>query len=1580
MERSRSRTVTRPAPQRASAVAAPPVRTGRRGASLTPARNTAELTNIIRRAERPSVSAARAPASTPATERAPASTPVGERISSPLAPALSPAPRAAGAPTATPGPRTGAAPPTVSTALPSVAPDASPAGGPTSAPARGATAPATASSRGTPLAAPAAGGGGAATTTSSGEAAAPAAGGGARGARAAPPSAAAPETETPRRARGGGGGRAPGAAAAEGGEAGAGAAGAAGAGSGDVPLLMPEPPQGLSPRAQARVAGVQARAATTAATQADLPPAGAQVADAREAVTLPVEEREARAQSSLVETLGTQPEPSPEIERLCERIREVIRAKRPPDEDSLVQAQPEEMAREAGAEVGQGVQGEVASVEGSYQGLQQDPAAPPAAPAQELPPTPEAAAAPPISAASASPDAVPPEDVSLDADVEANRQRMADAGMENEPAQLVQNGPIAEARGAQDELEQTAAESPAEVLAQQEATLNQSRSDMAQLQEAALEALRSSRSRTTTGTRGQQERMVGSEEQLRTQASARAQEIFNEAQRRVQELLQPLTDTAMRRWEAGIQRLSSNFRADLRRVEALIEERHSGAGGAVLSVWDAVTGMPDWVTKDYDRAERAFGDGACELARDISRQVNGVIATCEAIIDQARADIANVFAQLPASLQEWAAGEQARLGESLDGLRDQARQQRDQFNQRLIQQASQAVQDVRQQIHGLRQKARGLLGRALDAINAFLEDPARFIIEGLLSLLGIAPSAFWAVVARIRAVISDIAADPLGFAGNLLRAVGEGFRLFFDNIGGHLLRGLLDWLFSGLAGAGVELPRDMSLGSIVTFFLQLMGITWERIRRLLARRIGERNVALIEQAWSIISTLVQRGPAGIFEMLKDRFNPQEILDQVLTAARDAIIEAVITRVTARILLMFNPVGAILQAIEAIYRVLKWIFDNAARIFSLVETVVNGIADILAGNTAGVARAVEQALGRLVAPVIDFLAGFLGLGNLPDRIRGVVERMQTWVEGILDRVIGWLATQAQRLLRAVGLGGAQEQQRPPAGAGAQGGDTELGETVRFSEGGEAHRMWVAVQGGRATLMVASTPSPVMELLERWSARVGELSDTPDEHGVRPRQRAHSLLTQAGALARAADEAADTLAQQWRTTPTPAASAAAGGPPPATGATGAAPANPDDSQLESQQQQLARVMQALFELFHPNASQSPPVTRFAPDLARADSDAAQLLQRALTTNAPTYQPFTGWAQAQSAFETDPITQGMMSGPLNQDHGFGRKVHTRAIPQVQHALADAGAPPAERTPAKAESLLVNHKANVHSGTHPSFPNTKRALRAEIFASNRAPVTDSHIYRDYKTRLESDVEGLHDKYKPQVISETKDANGEVLTIVYKGAGNAQFTVNRAEGLIRRIEGTGLRHKRDLGITNRGYTGQASAYVPDRSMVSAHLIADQFTGSGYKNALNLVTTSAHFNDPVMKGIETLIRSTWETYLRSLEALTLDTTTVTFDLTVNVFWMDVMVPQLIPRIIREVGDRLLAHYPHWDKDNLKNEIEAKLTTGLIGASPDLKRVANVKYTLTLNGPHAPGPFRWFSGPDLWLGFHNIRFT
>ena len=180
---------------------------------------------------------------------------------------------------------------------------------------------------------------------------------------------------------------------------------------------------------------------------------------------------------------------------------------------------------------------------------------------------------------------------------------------------------------------------------------------------------------------------------------------------------------------------------------------------------------------------------------------------------------------------------------------------------------------------------------------------------------------------------------------------------------------------------------------------------------------------------------MEQGPEGIFELIKEQLNPQAILDQILQAAVDYLIEALIRAVTPRIIALFIPAGAIVQAVEVIYRVLAWIFEHAARIFSLVETVVNGAADLIAGNTSGMATAVEGALARLLAPVIDFLAGFLGLGSLPDRIADTIRGFQDMVLGIIDRVVAWLAERARGLLRALGIGGeeaAAEEEEPASG--------------------------------------------------------------------------------------------------------------------------------------------------------------------------------------------------------------------------------------------------------------------------------------------------------------------------------------------------------------------------------------------------------------------------------------------------------------------------------------------------------------------------------------------------------------------
>ena len=336
--------------------------------------------------------------------------------------------------------------------------------------------------------------------------------------------------------------------------------------------------------------------------------------------------------------------------------------------------------------------------------------------------------------------------------------------------------------------------------------------------------------------------MVVSEEQQRTSAARAARQTVQSARTRVEALLRPLQRNAMQLWEAGLAELSTEFEEELERVERWKRARYEQTGGSIVRIYDDIVGLPDWVIEVYDRAEREFGNGVCALLRRISRQVNGIIAACEQIIADANREITRIFDALPESLRAWAEEQKTELAGQLDALHTRVTETRDELTDDLAQRGRSAMQEVRERIHELRVAAGGLVGRIEAAIEQFLEDPARFIINGVLELVGIAAGAFWALIDRIGEVISDIANDPMNFANNLARAIGAGFQRFFDNFGTHMLGGFFDWLFSGLGTVGVTVPTEFSARALVTFFLELMGITWDRVRRLLVSLIGARNV------------------------------------------------------------------------------------------------------------------------------------------------------------------------------------------------------------------------------------------------------------------------------------------------------------------------------------------------------------------------------------------------------------------------------------------------------------------------------------------------------------------------------------------------------------------------------------------------------------------------------------------------------------------------------------------------------------------------------------------------------------------
>jgi hypothetical protein len=872
-------------------------------------------------------------------------------------------------------------------------------------------------------------------------------------------------------------------------EEGAAAAGTAEEAPPPVEVIMPEAPTEPTPAAAARGGAVAGGAGGAAAAARDMPTADESTGDARGAVTEPASETAARAREAVVAEFGEAPPPSPEIVALTERIRTAIRENRPEDEDALLETDPTHEAQAAGATITGSVETQSTEVAGAYDAMASPPSGSPAlTPVGVTPPNPSSPGMG-VDAASAAPDPIPPENTSLDADVAATDQRIADSGMETRVTAEIPDGPFQAQRDARGELGELAQRTPEEIHAEEQVAIDAAQADMANLQLQAVAAMQAARARTAGDTTAASGNMTGSEELTRDNVSQRAQGIYDQAQRDVTALLTPLSRTAMARWDAELARHSREFHQALDAVQRWIDERHSGVIGTIVAIGDYIAGLPGWVIREYNRAEQQFGDGVCETLLSISSDVNAVIASAQAIIRQARDDINGLFDQMEAEFPEFVAAERARFSGMLDGLSTQVTNAQTSFVRDVSARAITAVNEAHAAVQAKRDEAGGLIGRVVAAIEEFIDDPVRAIINGLLRLVGIPPGAFWSVVAQIEQAISDIADNPENFINNLTAGVKQGFQQFFDNFGTHLLGAFWRWLFSGLR-TPIPMPTSFDPMALVTFALQLMGITWPNVREILVRHLGPEAVELLEIAWQILSTLITQGPQGLVNMIKDMLSPENIVGMILDAAIEYIIEKLIVKAAEYVFSLLNPAGAVAQAIMLIYRVCSWIFRNAARIFAFVQAVVGGIANVIAGNIGGLAAVVERALASMLVVVIDLFMGLLGLGDLPAEVADVITRMQAYVLGIIDRIVGFLVTQARALLRRMGIGGEDDEEEDD---GNENDDDELGTTVRFSGGRESHRLWIDRTGDTAVAMVASTSGPVTAKIDEWRGMLNPAGD-------------------------------------------------------------------------------------------------------------------------------------------------------------------------------------------------------------------------------------------------------------------------------------------------------------------------------------------------------------------------------------------------------------------------------------------------------------------------------------------------------
>ena len=106
--------------------------------------------------------------------------------------------------------------------------------------------------------------------------------------------------------------------------------------------------------------------------------------------------------------------------------------------------------------------------------------------------------------------------------------------------------------------------------------------------------------------------------------------------------------------------------------------------------------------------------------------------------------------------------------------------------------------------------------------------------------------------------------DPIGFLGNLLSALKQGFMQFSGNILTHLKNGLVGWLLGSLEGAGLELPEQFDFKGIFSLVMQVLGLTWPQLRPKFVKHLGERVVGAAETAFEWIMLIKERGFAGVW--------------------------------------------------------------------------------------------------------------------------------------------------------------------------------------------------------------------------------------------------------------------------------------------------------------------------------------------------------------------------------------------------------------------------------------------------------------------------------------------------------------------------------------------------------------------------------------------------------------------------------------------------------------------------------------------------------------------------------------------
>lgn len=510
---------------------------------------------------------------------------------------------------------------------------------------------------------------------------------------------------------------------------------------------------------------------------------------------------------------------------------------------------------------------------------------------------------------------------------------------------------------------------------------------------------------------GEQKQTATKDSQKRKEIADHINSIYNSSKTDVDGILNNLDKSVAEKFDRGSKAAKKAFEDHIdKEMDAYKLRRYGRAGmtyGAMaalaLVVWDKLTGLPAEVNKYFDSGKKLYIKVMDRYIDDIATHVTTQLNAAKTRIAKGKKDVQTYVNSLSPSLRKIGKEAITEIQKKFNALEESVNSKKDALIDTLAKKYADNVAGIDARITELKSQNSGLINKALDMLKTSVFAIIIEIKNTLTNLLS-------GVIEAIQAIITD----PIGFFRNLIAGVSQGFTNFGANIWTHLKTGFFGWLTGAMKGISLTMPEDLfSLKGVFSITTQVLGLTWNGIRAIGARVIGEPVMKVLETGFEMVQVVRKEGVAGLWEHLKDQF--ADLKETVMDAIMDIIQNQVIQAGIKWVMGLLTPVGAFIKAAMAIIDVVKFFIQRAAQIMELVKAFTDSIKAIASGNVGAVAKAIENALGKAVPVLIGFLASLLGIGGLADKVVGVISKIRQRIENAIVKFWTFVKGKARGLL-------------------------------------------------------------------------------------------------------------------------------------------------------------------------------------------------------------------------------------------------------------------------------------------------------------------------------------------------------------------------------------------------------------------------------------------------------------------------------------------------------------------------------------------------------------------------------------